>query len=114
MKLPDRITTYKYPIKSHVEIEAEFNSLVEEWRAQTRMLSLVTQKSMNPAYQRIIGMGQPIVPLIFRDLEQKPDHWFWALRAITGDNPVKPEQRGRMKEMAQAWIQWGKEHGYEW
>lgn len=114
MKLPDRITTYKYPIKSHIEIEAEFNSLVEEWRDQTRMLSLVTQKSMNPAYQRIIGMGQPIVPLIFRDLEQKPDHWFWALRAITGDNPVKPEQRGRMKEMAQAWIQWGKEHGYEW
>jgi hypothetical protein len=46
MKLPDRITTYKYPIKSHVEIEAEFNSLVEEWRAQTRMLSLVTQKSI--------------------------------------------------------------------
>jgi hypothetical protein len=114
MKLPDRITTYKYPIKSHLEIEAEFNSLVEEWRDQTRMLSLVTQKSMNPAYQRIIGMGQPIVPLIFRDLEQKPDHWFWALRAITGDNPVKPEQRGRMKEMAQAWIQWGREHGYEW
>ncbi|MFM9264640.1 hypothetical protein [Tychonema sp. BBK16] len=114
MKLPDRITTYKYPIKSHVELEAEFNSLVEEWRDQTRMLSLVTQKSMNPAYQRIIGMGQPIVPLIFRDLEQKPDHWFWALRAITGENPVKPEQRGRIKQMAQAWIQWGKEHGYEW
>ncbi|WP_333155627.1 hypothetical protein [Microcoleus sp. SVA1_A1] len=39
-------------------------------------------------YQRIIGMGQPVVPLIFRDLEQKSDYWFWALRAITsrGDN----------------------------
>jgi hypothetical protein len=114
MKLPDRITTYKYPIKSQVELEAEFKSLAAEWRAETRMLSLVAQKSMHPAYQRIIGMGQPIVPLIFRDLEQKPDHWFWALRAITGDNPVKPEQRGRMNQMAQAWIQWGKEQGYEW
>ncbi|WP_333033533.1 MULTISPECIES: hypothetical protein [unclassified Microcoleus] len=33
-------------------------------------------------------MGQPVVPLIFRDLEQKSDYWFWALRAITsrGDN----------------------------
>ncbi|MGB8689563.1 MAG: hypothetical protein WCD53_19790 [Microcoleus sp.] len=58
--------------------------------------------------------GRPVVPLILRDLEQKPDHWFWALRAITGDNPVKSEQRGRMKLMAQAWIQWGKENGYEW
>ncbi|MEG3848501.1 hypothetical protein QT971_14170 [Microcoleus sp. herbarium19] len=78
------------------------------------MLSLVAQKSMHAAYQRIIGMGPAVVPLILRDLEQKPDHWFWALRAITGDNPVKPEQRGRMKLMTQAWIEWGKEHGYEW
>ena len=77
------------------------------------MLSLVTQKSMHPAYQRIIGMGQPVAPLIFRDLEQKPDSWFWALRAITGDNLVKPEERGRRSQRAQAWIQWGKKHGYE-
>jgi hypothetical protein len=99
---------------SKLELEAEFNTLAEEWRAETRMLSLVTQKSMHPAYQKIISMGRPVVPLILRDLEQKPDHWFWALRAITNDNPVKSEQRGRMKLMAQAWIQWGKENGYEW
>ncbi|SKB13023.1 hypothetical protein PL11201_460032 [Planktothrix sp. PCC 11201] len=110
----DKITTDNYSIESKLELEAKFNTLAEEWRAETRMLSLVTQKSMHSAYQRIIGMGQPVVPLILRDLEQKPDHWFWALRAITGDNPVKSEQCGRMKLMAQAWIQWGKEHGYEW
>lgn len=107
-------TAYKYPIANQTELETEFKRLAKEWRIDTGMLSLVTQKSMHPAYQRIIGMGQPVVPLILRDLEQKPDHWFWALRAITGDNPVKPEQRGRMKQMAQAWIQWGKERGYEW
>jgi hypothetical protein len=110
----DKITADNYSIESKLELEAEFNTLAEEWRAETRMLSLVTQKSMHSAYQRIIGMGKPVVPLILRDLEQKPDHWFWALRAITGDNPVKSEQCGRMKLMAQAWIQWGKEQGYEW
>ncbi|MEG3890120.1 MULTISPECIES: hypothetical protein [unclassified Microcoleus] len=73
MKLPDYTTAYKYSIKSKVELEAEFNSLAEEWRTETRMLSLVAQKSMHPAYQRIIGMGQPVAPLILRDLEQKPD-----------------------------------------
>jgi len=108
------ITAYKYPTKSKLELEAEFNSLAAEWRAETRMLSLVTQKSMHAAYQRIIGMGPAVVPLILRDLEQKPDRWFWALRAITGDNPVKLEKCDRMKLMAQAWIEWGKEHGYEW
>lgn len=40
---------YTFPIdfanqKNHLEIEAEFNKLAEEWRAETRMLSLVTQK----------------------------------------------------------------------
>jgi len=59
-------------------------------------------------------MGPAVVPLILRDLEQKPDHWFWALRAITGDNPVKLEKCDRMKLMTQVWIEWGKEHGYEW
>jgi len=104
----------KEVLESNVELEAEFNKFAEEWRIETGMLSLVTQKSMHAAYQKIISMGQPVIPLILRDLERKPDHWFWALRAITGDNPVKPEQRGRMKLMAEAWIQWGKEHGYEW
>lgn len=112
--LPSSIPAEECPIESKVELEAEFKKFAEEWRLETGMLSLVTQKSMHQAYQRIIGMGQPVIPLILRDLEQKPDHWFWALRAITGNNPVKPEQRGRMKQMAQAWIQWGKEHGYEW
>jgi hypothetical protein len=97
-----------------LELEAEFNRLAEEWRTETRMLSLVTHKSMHPTYQRIIGMGKPVIPLILQDIQQKPDHWFWALRAITGENPVKPEQVGRMKLMAQAWIQWAKEHGYEY
>jgi len=109
-----KTTAYKYPIQSKLELEAEFNRLAEKWRTETRMLSLVTHKSMHPTYQRIIGMGKPVIPLILQDIEQKPDHWFWALRAITGENPVKPEQVGRMKLMAQAWIQWAKEHGYEW
>ncbi|MHC5730400.1 MAG: hypothetical protein ACYTXY_41090, partial [Nostoc sp.] len=70
--------------------------------------------SMHPAYQRIIGMGQPVVPLIMRELEREPDHWFWALNAITRVNPVKSEQRGRLQQMAQAWIEWGKANGYRW
>ena len=70
---------------------------------------LVTSKiSIHPVYQRIIGMGQPVVLLIMREL----DHWLWALTAITGANPVKAEQRGRLDQMAQAWIEWGRENGY--
>ena len=78
------------------------------------MLSIVSKMSLHPAYQRIIGMGQPVVPLILRDLEQEPDHWFWALQSITGENPVLPEQRGNLELMATAWLAWGKANGYRW
>jgi hypothetical protein len=44
-----------------------------------------------------------------RELKKEPDHWFWALKAITGVDPVEPIQRGRVKEMAGAWLRWGKE-----
>ncbi len=106
--------TFSYPIWETAEIEENFFELAEQWRRETGMMSLVTKMSMHPAYQRIIGMGQAVVPLILRELEQEPDHWFWALQAITGANPVKSEQRGRLKQMAEAWIQWGTENGYRW
>ena len=56
-------------------------------------------------------MGAKALPYIFRELEREPDQWFWALRAITGANPIKPEQQGRIQEMAAAWIEWGRERG---
>ena len=51
------------------------------------------------------------MPFILQELEQKPDHWFAALRAMTGEDPVTPEDRGQMDRMASAWVRWGKEHG---
>ncbi|QSJ20300.1 hypothetical protein JYQ62_17295 [Nostoc sp. UHCC 0702] len=108
------MSPYLYPVIETAEIETTFLELAKQWRRETGMLSVISKISMHPAYQRIIGMGQPVVPLIMRELEREPDHWFWALSAITGANPVKAEQRGRLQQMAQAWIEWGKANGYRW
>jgi len=62
-------------------------------------------------YQEIIGMGKPAVPLILEELQNEPDQWFWALEAITSENPVPPEAAGQVRLMAEAWINWGKQHG---
>jgi hypothetical protein len=59
-------------------------------------------------------MGPSAVPLILGELERRPSHWFEALRAITGADPVKPEDCGRLHQMTQAWLDWGKEQGYVW
>ena len=108
------MSPYRYSVIETAEIETIFLELVEQWRRETGMLSVTSKISIHPAYQRIIGIGQPVVPLIMRELEREPDHWFWALSAITGANPVKPEQRGSLSHLAQAWIEWGKANGYRW
>jgi hypothetical protein len=91
-----------------------FEELASECKEQVCGSSFVAEKTNHPAYQKIIEMGQVVVPFLLRELEQKPTHWFEALKAITGANPIQPEQRGRTKQMAQAWLKWGREQGYEW
>ena len=93
-----------------VELEALFQTLVQEWRAETAHLSLILKKVTHPAYQRIIGLGPRAIPLILRELERKPGFWFWALQAITGEDPVPPD--ATVDEAVQVWLQWGKEHQY--
>ena len=70
--------------------------------------------SMLYAYQQIIGLGAPAIPLLLRELEREPDHWFWALKVLTGVNPVPQKSRGNIEEMAKHWVAWGKEQGYRW
>jgi len=95
--------------------EAKFNRLVEEWKAAAGVHSSVIKIVMHPAYQQMIGMGSTALPFIFARLiaePGEPDHWFSALAAISAENPVPKESRGRIKEMADAWLAWGKEKGY--
>lgn len=103
---------YAEPIsRSKATLAQRFSTLAATWRQETAILSSITQKSMHPAYQEIIGLGSEAAPYILRELQQRPGHWFWALRAITGINPVKPEHQGRMFDMSADWVQWGRERG---
>jgi len=90
----------------------KFYELKSRWEAETAILSSIIEIAMHPAYQQIIGMGPIVIPLILAEMEKRPEHWFWALKSITGENPVLPEHRGRVKEMTKAWLNWGREQGY--
>ena len=91
----------------------KFQALVNQWKQETRHLSLMSDIVLNTAYQQIVGMGMPAIPLLLKELQAQPDHWFWALRSITGENPILPEDRGRVAKMAEAWLQWGRDRGYQ-
>jgi hypothetical protein len=95
-------------------LEERFHRLANIWRAATSHLSSSTRMAAHPAYQEIIGLGSAAVPLLLAELARQPDHWFSALKAITGANPVDPADRGRIDRMAAAWLKWGCENGYSW
>lgn len=92
-------------------IHERFQKLKDNWKAQSRHLSNVAQISLVFSYQSIIGMGPEVVPLILAELDKEPDHWFWALEAITGENPVGDDIAGDMEASAEAWVQWGRKNG---
>ncbi len=89
-----------------------FGQLAEEWRRATALSSSPTEKAMHPAYQRIIGMGPVAIGLMLQELRRLPEQWFWALKAVSGEDPVPPETRGQVAAMAEAWLAWGRERGY--
>ena len=96
-------------------VAQRFRDLSAEWKLAVNTSSSITEIATHPAYQRIIGLGTPALPYILRDLEQsRVEHWFWALKAITGEDPVKPSERGRMRQMAAAWLSWAVERGLKW
>lgn len=93
------------------ELEERFGALRDRWRRETVLLSSVHDICTHEAYQRIIGLGEPALPLILRELEHSADHWFWALRAITGETPEGPDVSGDLAALARVWTNWGRDHG---
>jgi hypothetical protein len=57
-------------------------------------------------------LGDGVVPLILSDLAQAPSLLVWLLPRLTGANPVPVEDHGNIARMGEAWLAWGKEHGY--
>jgi hypothetical protein len=93
------------------DLRERFERLTSEWKEQSRFLSNTAQIAMLRPYQRIIGMGTAVVPLILEQLDREPDQWFWALESITDENPVPREEMGNVKAMARARLEWGRKQG---
>lgn len=67
----------------------------------------------HPTYQQIIALGTETIPLILKELKREPDHWFCALKELTGANSIKLENRGRLEKMRQDWLDWEEKNGSE-
>lgn len=97
---------------TNIDVEAQFRALADQWRRETGLLSSSTQKTAHPAYQEIIGMGAAAIPLILREMQERGGHWFAALRAISGENPVPREYAGQIPRIREGWLEWGRLQGH--
>ncbi len=88
-----------------------FRVEANKWEQETMHLSSTARRVLHPSYQAIMGMGPEIVPILLRDMQQTGRQWFWALRHITGANPVDASDLGKVDKMISAWIKWGKKEG---
>jgi hypothetical protein len=82
------------------------------WKKETEFTSSNLEIVLHPAYQDILGMGKDALPFIFKELAANGGPWFWALRHITKEDPVDPEDRGKNKKMRETWLAWGHRHNY--
>ena len=118
---PAGLHSYKASILEGASVPDEnvlsrrFQSLVDTLSEECSFLSSTHEVAEHSAYVEILGMGAPALPLILHELEKRPRHyWFWALREISQENPVPPEHRGMIKEMAKDWLDWARGKGLMW
>lgn len=95
-------------------VQARFRRLVDLWRDETFFSSSVTNNLYHPAYLKIMAMGERVLPLILRELEDRGGQWFMALRHIVDEReyPDKPNDIGKPKELKEAWLEWGRQNNY--
>lgn len=91
-------------------LEREFRQLADQWYEETRFLSSTSEIVSKETYYQIVALGRRVIPLILQELQERGGHWFLALRALTKDDPVNPQDRGNMRKMTQAWLDWGRRH----
>ena len=76
---------------------------------ETAHISTMSKIVAHPSYLRVIalvGGSQRLLSALLKHLEQEPYHWFAALEAATGQNPVLMDSD--FDESIEAWLNWGR------
>jgi len=107
--VPTKTISVPPPVET---VEERLRRLEATWLAEIGYSSSSTELRSHPAFQEIISLGTAVVPLMLRDLAERPRLWVWALPRITGANPVPTSDRGNIARMSEAWLRWGRENGY--
>jgi len=103
--------------EAYEEFKCRFNELVGRWTEEVEDMSSFSDMVLHQDYRTISGMGPRAIRLLLKELQTRPHFWFDALRTILladGEDvdPVDNADRGDLRKMSDAWIEWGKTEGY--
>lgn len=108
-----KFTTAQAPAEPRIDpaVATRFEELADQWRRETAMLSSIQEIVIHPAYQRIMAMGKPAIPLVLRRLRDEGGYWFWALLAMADLEHDPAAALTRHSDARRAWLQWGNDQG---
>jgi hypothetical protein len=86
--------------------------LVIRWKTERPPHSTLRRLTAHPAYRELVEIGDAAVPFLLSEMANDPDHLFLPLGEITKIDPVPAHSRGKIREMADAWLEWGRSKGY--
>jgi hypothetical protein len=82
-----------------------FDKIYKKWRDETQFDSFIGDP-YHKSYENIVKYGYKAIPYIITKLKEEPSLIFVALIRITGETPIKEENRGNVKKMSEDWIEW--------
>jgi hypothetical protein len=112
MREEANIVEFSTESSDQVELEAIFNGLAKRWKEETGGYSLTMRRYAHPSYQSILALEpkKAVISLVLRELQQRPDRWFEALKALTKTNAAQDSKT--FDETVQRWVEWGKAKTY--
>src|SRR6266567_3338223 len=90
-------------------LEKKFKELAKQWQDATGTFALNMRRYAHPTYQSLMHtLGKEsvkdVVPIILRELQQRPDVWFEALKVLTKTNPAQNSKN--FDETVRDWLDW--------
>ena len=91
-------------------LSRRFDVLADAWVKDTEAYSSVGSIRAHRAFPLLTAMGRHAIKRALLRLKNGDVrvHWLILLKSISGEDPVPPENRGRVHLMAQHWLKWGK------
>jgi len=103
---------FKAVVDKQLTVETMVQNAFADWMEGIGPLSDSGKMVSHPAYRRIVSLGEGAIPVILRFLQKEPSLLAWALFDITGVNPVRPSDYGKIDKITKAWLKWGRKNKY--